>query len=176
MTRNPFLTTINPWDVTPITRRKKLLILKLCLLFRHTVTEVFNLYQRTRYGDCVFHQIRIVLQNSFKKWDSCHTRLSVDKSMSHYWRAWMTLQVRGLSDIKVHEKQAYSSRGNRMFNWLLNATFFYITTVFNCQNMLRQCFQFKPNRMSETKQSSKSQKEEKGNSDKWNLGRENLVH
>ena len=124
MTRNPFLTTINPWDVTPITRRKKLLILKLCLLFRHTVTEVFNLYQRTRYGDCVFHQIRIVLQNSFKKWDSCHTRLSVDKSMSHYWRAWMTLQVRVLSDIKVHEKQAYSSRGNRMFNWLLNATFF----------------------------------------------------
>ena len=30
--------------------------------------------------------------------------------------------------------------------------------------------------MSETKQSSKSQNEEKGNSDKWNLGRENLVH
>ena len=128
----------------------------MCFLFRHTVTEVFNLYQRTRNGGCVFHRIRIVSQNSFKKWDSCHTRLSVDKSMSHYWRAWMTLQVQVLSDIKVYEKQAYSSRANRIFNWLLNTTFFfYITAVFHCQNMLRQCFQFKPNHMSETKQKFK---------------------
>ena len=63
-----------------------------------------------------------------------------------------------------------------LIDYLTRLFFFYITAVFHCQNMLRQCFQFKPNRMSETKQSSKSQKEEKGNSDKWNMGRENLVH